>query len=470
MTDVIVIGGGVAGLSTGIYCLKNGLTCTLVEKNPTCGGNLTGWTRGQCYIDNCTHWLTGTLPSSSLFKIWRDIGIISDIGSLYQGEIFYETEYCGERIAFLRYPEKTRANMLLCSPEDKKEIDRFIDAVEAVMDHMTDGKYTAALAIACARYRYISLKELSERFNSKLLKTAFTDYLCKDFSAVFLIWSYAAFASGNGMIPRGGSKKAADRVVDKFKTLGGELRCQCRAMNIAIENKTAFGVTLDNGEFISSRAVVCACDPYITFNQLLPNGYTPRRYSFFQKRSELFSSVQAAFVCDRAENSSFGTRIIDINMELLSGNRRTIVREYSYEPEFAPYGKIVLQTMTYQDKAESKAWIDLAEDKIKYEAVKQKYIEKQLFALKRAFPEFAASLECIDIWTPATYNRYFGAKYGSYMGYMLTPQTPMHNLGKSIRGLKNVFLATQWEYAPGGLPTAARAGKKTAEKLATILK
>ena len=60
MKKVAIIGGGVAGLSAGIYGQMKGYQCTVIEKNHIAGGNLTGWERRGYRIDNCMHWLTGT--------------------------------------------------------------------------------------------------------------------------------------------------------------------------------------------------------------------------------------------------------------------------------------------------------------------------------------------------------------------------------------------------------------------------
>lgn len=52
MKKVIIIGGGIAGLSAGIYCLMNGFGVELYEKNAVPGGECTGWDRQGYHIDN----------------------------------------------------------------------------------------------------------------------------------------------------------------------------------------------------------------------------------------------------------------------------------------------------------------------------------------------------------------------------------------------------------------------------------
>jgi phytoene dehydrogenase-like protein len=67
---LIVIGGGLAGLSTGCYALANGWDVTIVEHNSALGGVCTAWRRGPYTIDGCIHWLTGG-PFSRIYEELR---------------------------------------------------------------------------------------------------------------------------------------------------------------------------------------------------------------------------------------------------------------------------------------------------------------------------------------------------------------------------------------------------------------
>jgi phytoene dehydrogenase-like protein len=69
---VVIIGGGLAGLSAGCYARANGLTVTIVEHNLALGGVCTAWHRGPYLVDGCIHWLTGG-PFSRLYE---ELGIL----------------------------------------------------------------------------------------------------------------------------------------------------------------------------------------------------------------------------------------------------------------------------------------------------------------------------------------------------------------------------------------------------------
>lgn len=80
-------------------------------------------------------------------------------------------------------------------------------------------------------------------------------------------------------------------------------------------------------------------------------------------------------------------------------------------------------------------------------------------------PQLSGRLRCIDSWSPATYRRYTGAPTGSYLAFTLPRGRIPTMIPPQIKGLDNVFLATQWQQEPGGLPTAASAGIAAAEAI-----
>lgn len=88
---------------------------------------------------------------------------------------------------------------------------------------------------------------------------------------------------------------------------------------------------------------------------------------------------------------------------------------------------------------------------------------KTLIEIK--LPHLKDKLTCIDIWTPATYQRYVDSEIGSFMSFALPKGRLPTRQSNRIKGLDNVILATQWQQMPGGLPIAADGGKKAVETI-----
>ena len=131
---IAIIGGGVAGLSAGIYGQRLGYETTVYEKNSVLGGSLSGWYRNGYAIDNCLHWLTGTAADTPTNLMWKELGVINDETKIVERPYLISSETNGVRVTLWRDAEKTRQEMLEISPEDEKEINLFIDCVNVASD------------------------------------------------------------------------------------------------------------------------------------------------------------------------------------------------------------------------------------------------------------------------------------------------------------------------------------------------
>nr|MCR4929682.1 NAD(P)-binding protein [Lachnospiraceae bacterium] len=131
---IAIIGGGVAGLSAGIYGQRAGYETTIYEKNSVLGGSLSGWYRNGFAIDNCLHWLTGTAENTPTNELWKDLGVLNDETKIVKRPYLVSSETNGVRVTLWRDTERTRKEMLAISPEDATEINLFIDVVNVASD------------------------------------------------------------------------------------------------------------------------------------------------------------------------------------------------------------------------------------------------------------------------------------------------------------------------------------------------
>ncbi len=95
-TKIIIVGAGVSGLSAGIYGQLAGFDTEIYEKNPTPGGECTGWDRGDYHFDACIHWLVGSKPGMPVNKLLREVGALDDSIDIVNNEYFYQLENNGK--------------------------------------------------------------------------------------------------------------------------------------------------------------------------------------------------------------------------------------------------------------------------------------------------------------------------------------------------------------------------------------
>lgn len=478
MAKIVIIGGGVAGLTAGIYARMNGFEAVIYEKHTIPGGNLTGWNRGGYHIDNCVHWLTGTNPVTEHYRIWTDTGALGDV-DIHQADVLYTFEKNGVSLSLSRDVSRLHRDMLTLSPRDMKQIDSFIKALNAaktiigVSAKRNDRKCSAPELLTSLpilmRYHQMTTHELSLRFHHPVIRGFIRCLFPKDFGAMGLLVALATFCSDNGGIPAGGSLAMAQRMAQRFRALGGELHCGRSVTQIRTHGIRAVSVVLDDDSVVPADEVILTVDPKIAFGSMLDSSYMPESLKklYDDPSVSRFSSFHCAFACDLPALPFRGDRIIEIPSDLPEElrYRYLILREYSHEGKFAPEGKSLLQTMYYCSQEECRHIIGLKKNAGSYRRYKDNIAQSVLDTITIHFPELRDHLRCIDTWTPATYRRYTGADVGSYMGFVFPPKlNPMFMSGK-IRGLDNVQLATQWQQAPGGLPVAAKAGRDAIKEI-----
>lgn len=162
-----------------------------------------------------------------------------------------------------------------------------------------------------------------------------------------------------------------------------------------------------------------------------------------------------------------GTRVFSCD-EMKVGNQSVqcmSIQSYDYEPDYAPAGKMILQTNFSQSEADYKYWENIYTDKIVYEKKKTEIAEQALKRVVKEYPFLEGKIHVIDVWSPMTYTRYCNSYRGAYMSFVTTEQAKSITVPGVVKELDNVLLASQWLMGPGGLPTAAAMGKFAAWRI-----
>lgn len=505
MKKVVIVGGGIAGLSAGIYALKAGYEAEIYEKNSAPGGNCFGWRRGDYFIDNCIHWMTGTKPDTPQYAIWRELGALNDDVKIIERESFYVSEYNGEKITLWRDIDRTERELLELSPADEHQIKKFIKYVKlgrALQTHHEDiseiGQMLLPVQVIHGMLDYggLSLETLSEKFEHPLLKKLFLDFMAKEYEAYWLVMAYSFFISGNGDIPEGGSMRIVQNLVDTFTALGGVLHINSQVDKVLVDKRRfkanarifnpkdmklsgikkvvqrkLLGVVLSDGTQVSGDYYIFACGIHYTFNRLLGKKHMPKRIKKLLKdkrEHHIYSSYQVAFSVDSEmpeidDTLSFDCEPIDVGRRIVD---RICVKNYRvYGDYIAPKGHTVIQCSIVQYKEDYKYWEKLYSDRERYRQAKQNVAMAVLSRIEQKFPQYADRIEILDCWTPMTYYRQNFCEYGAYMRYITTAASTKAFLPSTIKGLSNAFLAGHSLRYPGGIPTAASTGKKAVEKI-----
>lgn len=460
MKRAIVIGAGMAGMAAGIRLAEGGWDVTILEQQAGAGGNLRSWTRQGHTIDNCLHWLNGTREGSRLHELWRSLGVLGDDVELIRQPFFYRSRLLGGVLTMWRDSVRTEEELVEKSPRDAKAVHRFFRDARA----FASGSPTSRAAVVLRWFR-VSVGDFAASLQDPDLSVFFTDYLGREYAALGLLIAYSAFLSGDADLPVGGSPGVAARLAERFASRGGRLITGVRATGIVTRNGRATAVLTDRGEAFEGDRVIAACDPHLTFSRLLPTDLAPSalRRTDDDPRTPHLSSLHVAFSApDPFPPGAAWTTIVQGDPAALPARTggRLILRSFAHEPSFSPEGKTVLQAMCFVPGEEADKW--LIRDGA-YAKKKAAFSEAVADAVKTAFPFF--SPDVLDVWTPATYQRFTGADRGDYIGWLVPAGLIPRRLPERVKGISNLFIASGWCRMPGGLPTAARSGVAAANAL-----
>jgi len=473
---IIIIGGGIAGLSAGIYAKLNGFDTEIIEMHSITGGQCTAWDRKGYRFDYCLHWLVGT-RKGPFNDIWKETNVLNDNVEIIDHEVHTKI-FADDGREFIFYTDLNKWQEYLCkfAPEDTGKIKRMCSDMRksSFLQPFSDppglrklGKTLRSafsmmpVLILFMKYGRKSCDEYFAklRFSNESLNYFFKSiYGIRDFSALAFIMMFAWFNQRNAGYLLGGSLPIARRMTKRYIDLGGKLRTKSKVTKIVVDNNITKGVILDDNTELMSDYVISAADGHSTLFDMLEGKYLDKKVSNAYDKWELFTPfVQVSFGINKRIESEVPVETWLIKDHMI-GRTKTIsgysFMNYCFDRTMAPDGKSVI-VMRFDSPWELWKDITAIEYKIEKEQIKKDAVE----ILEKRYPGIESSIEVCDIATPVTNVKYTGVWKGSYEGFMPSSKNLMDNLNPVIPGLKKFFMAGQWLFPGGGLPPAGQSGK-----------
>jgi phytoene dehydrogenase-like protein len=512
--SIIIIGGGLGGLSTGCYAQMNGYRSQVFELHEIPGGCCTGWKRGDWVFDVCVSWMLGSGPGNELHQVWLELGALQG-KQIRHFEMFNVVETTdGHTVKFYSDPDRLEAHLLEISPADARQIREFCRGMRRFQKCLTAYPFLVPVGLMgrferlrmYARfipyYRLIAgsittlMTDYSARFKSPVLQEAFNFILYEKmpkFPVLPFYFQFACHAGRSAGVPEGGSLGLARSVEDRYRRLGGQIAYNARVEQVLVERDRAVGVRLSDGTERFADIIVSACDGYQTIMKFLGGKYLndtyrrlytqtinepgmifPGYFMVFLALDRQFPAIEhcTTHLLTTAEAAQLpGILHPSINVQLRS-------KQY---PELQAPGTSVVLGSYFCDIS---AWRPLneGEERVTRQrrgkdvhtlAVKRgaRYAhEKKRIAqfftdyLDRKYPGLAASVVLRDMSTPLTHVRYTGNYNGSSVQWMPfgeggeTLEKEINSHGPVLPGLSNFYMSGVW-VTSGGLIRAAVAGR-----------
>ncbi|MGL4373653.1 MAG: hypothetical protein ACRCS6_07715 [Turicibacter sp.] len=171
---------------------------------------------------------------------------------------FMTFESDGVLLIVWRDLEKLQTEWIQVSKSDENRIKQFVEMIKLVqgmnipiekpldmMNMIEMVKFGASMKEAgkvMNEMSKVSCEDYAQGFIHPAIRNLFSRCMPKDYNMSSFIFTLAAFTSGNGDIPGGGSRAMARRMEDRYVSLGGMFVCNTQVEEVWIVNGQAVGV------------------------------------------------------------------------------------------------------------------------------------------------------------------------------------------------------------------------------------
>ena len=477
--SMIIIGAGIAGLSTGVYAQMNGYNAHILELHSIPGGLCTAWKRSGYLFDGCIHDLAGAGPTSSLHHLWEELCPDVIPTMVYHEATVQVESRDGRKFVVYTDVDRLEAHMKELSPVDPPVIEEYCNGIRFFAKHeLYELQETAPEKMLrwlprlpqLMRWR-MTMEQFAQRFQDPFLREAFPT-IQYNFAGCPMLVHLAFMGCQQRKTmgwPKGGSLVFAQSIARRFVALGGQITYRARVTKILVENGAAVGVRLEDGRELRADIIVSAADGYSTHHKMLDGQYM----------NDFLRSYYAGAPDGNAMNLlvSLGVRNpmsglpralhfpLTEPVEIAGMTLHDMVVEiFNFDPSIVPAGGAVLKialTSSYS------YWKALSENREQYEAEKEHLAQTIIDLLEKRFPGIHEQIEAVDVATPVTIERYTANYRGLQvwfpnkgMGRML-----LKGISPTLPGLKNFYMVGQWSDGMLGINSVAVGAWKLVRKL-----
>lgn len=485
--DVVVIGGGVGGLTAGALLTKAGLSVVVVESERRLGGYLAGFERKKFKFDSAIHWLNQCAPGGFVHKMFEHIASdppecppLQRIRRLKSESFDYmltrnPEELCDRFIEDFPADARGLRNMF----DDAKKINECFAEMSAQM-RVRESRSPFEMpgyGLRMARTGLTFLKHIKHDVESGFRRYGITsglaDVFCteRDLLSVLvpLAWAYGGDFQAP---PVGGSQVLPQWLCSQIRDSGSHVILNQRVEQILLDGQRAVGIRLTGGETIKAGHVLAACDVETVYEKMLRPGSVPEGLLKRLRNAEIYDSsavVSLGLDCPSQE-LGFDESMINLTRD---GQKRAdhgsgdphkgvlnILSPSARDATLAPPGKGTLTIfcsakMDYADRWGLEADGSQGE---RYQDFKQSYGQVLIDRVTKALaPELQRHIEVTNIATPVTLWRYTGNKDGTMMGAKPGAANIKKKIAHYRTPIDRLLLSGHWAEYGGGVPVAVKA-------------
>jgi phytoene dehydrogenase-like protein len=514
--DVIVIGGGLGGLTAGAKLAKDGKRVLLVESHNIPGGCATTFKRKGMMIEVGLHEIDGLDPDDLKLELIDDLKIREHVQFVRVPDFFrFRNESGNLDFVIPENREKARQYLEERFPEEKKAIVTFFKTIRSIRRELSQmpkegwknillrpifpllypyfmaatNKAAAVLfplfPILNPRLLFTPLKTLGSFLDSitknetlKIVLSANIGYYHDDpwsMSMLYFSVAQSGYFDGGGHFIKGGSQQLSNYLSSIITDHGGTVLLGRLVTKIIMKNQMAVGI---QHQKTSSKIVEIqeeAFAPIIIANTAIPNviNLLPKDFAsaLLRKTEKMIPScsllsIYFGFKSNLQDlgNKNYSTFVCPDQVQTLKeycnpnqnnfADRGFVFVDYGQiDSQLAPFGKSVGVICTIDYL---RNWENL--DSVQYKKKKDEIADLFLIKLEKLIPGISQEVIYCEVGTPKTIQRYTLNPGGSVYGYAQIPSQAIPTRIANKSPITGLYFASAWATPGGGFTGAMLSG------------
>jgi len=487
--DVVIVGGGIGGLTAAAILSKKGKKVILIERNESLGGYLDTFQRNEFIFEASLHIMDSCDKKTQTYKIFKQSGVADKIKFL-KPRYLYRSIFPGYSITVPQvdtikwYFKKISQDF----PAEKDGAKRLFEELDYVYDNLYDLR-AVNMTNRISRY-----KEMLSRGNtpaSSLINRFIKDYRLRAMlgqlwpylglppdkvSSLYFSYLWVGLNRYGAFYPCGGSRTIVSAFQKSIIDHGGKIILNDNVKKIVVVNNMATGVVTEKNGVIEGRSVISNADALTTYTRLIGKNISNK---FFIKRLRRMTPSISVFQC------FFGLKDYKLPKDYSEDYQIFLNPSYDFTKTYYAaldndVDKASLTLTLHSNLAKGSinskrsvmsiympsnydCWNAMSRNE--YLDKKQQMCESMIARLKSLFPGINRFIQTKETLTPVSLNKRTGNSMGAIFGWAQTPgQAGLRRL-PAKGAVNNLFLASAWTQPGGGVVGSMHSGRNAAEAI-----
>ncbi|NIN71967.1 MAG: NAD(P)-binding protein [Gemmatimonadetes bacterium] len=496
---VVVIGGGLGGLSAAASLARSGFSVTLVEQHIKPGGYATTFQRGPFDFDVSLHQTASA--QEGLRATLEATGVLGKVETVETPELVRIITPDHDLLWPQRDPDAVVEQLAGLFPDEEEGVRGFFDLIDGILEEglkeFDPESWLSRVAFPLTHRKMWAVRNktlaavLDEHVHDERLRAILSSFWPyyglppSSLSGFYYCIATAGYLRFGGHYIRNRSQDLSNALMEAIESAGGRVMLGTKASFITLENGSVSGVTLSDGTHLPAMAIISNASVPATMEMLGAGAHHSDEGREYLERLDSYRPALSSFVVWLGLNQEIRGTVDGYEIFVLSGYDSEKAYETwlacdpvdadfgvtIYDNAFEGYSQPGTSTVAVLMLSGYEPWRQYEADyfagrKDAYNAEKERIAGILIQnAEERVIPGLSSMIDVIEIGTPLTNRRYTGNPQGAIYGYEQSLANAFMTRLPNTTPFAGLYLASAWTNPGGGYQPCLQSGTMAAQRV-----